>query len=193
MSEAPDSSRERSAEGFRDPSAEDDVPISVRLGTVVPPEDPEDWTQPLTWVAAIGMLAAPITALVWFLVARPMTSASSGMTWVLATVLVAGASLTGSTQIGRSRAFAGTLGAALFATLATVIVGVVLAGERQIGSASPTLAQAFVAGMSGLAGSAAAAVLAPTLARHSARVMRFVPPAVIGSVVALLIIGLLRE
>ena len=42
------------------------VPVSVRLGNVVPPEDPEDWTQPLTWVAAAGMLAAPLVALLWF-------------------------------------------------------------------------------------------------------------------------------
>ena len=175
------------------PATDDEVPISVRLGTVVPPEDPEDWTQPLTWVAAIGMLVAPITALAWFWVARPTSSAPSGMTWVLASVLVAGASLTGATQIGRARSFAGTLGAALFGALATVIVGVVLAGERQVGSASPTLAQAFVAGMSGLAGATAAAVLAPALARQRARLVRFVPPAVIGSVVALLIVGLLLE
>ena len=39
------------------------VPVSVRLGNVVPPEDPEDWTQPLTWVAAAGMLAAPTSDL----------------------------------------------------------------------------------------------------------------------------------
>jgi hypothetical protein len=115
------------------------------------------------------------------------------MTWILASVLVAGASLTGATQIGRARAFAGTLGAALFAALATVIVGVVMAGERQIGSASPTLAQAFLAGMSGLAGAAAASILAPALARQRARLIRFVPPALISSVVALLILGLLRE
>jgi MFS family permease len=175
------------------PAPDDDVPISVRLGTVVPPEDPEDWTQPLTWVAAIGMLAAPLTALLWFWLARPTTSAPSGMTWILAAVLVSGASLTGSTQIGRARAFAGTLGAALFGALATVIVGLVLAGERQVGSASPTLAQAFVAGMSGLAGAVAASVLALALARQRARLIRFVPPALIGSVVALLIVGLLLE
>jgi hypothetical protein len=173
------------------PPHDDDVPISVRLGTVVPPEDPEDWTQPLTWVAALGMLVAPITALAWFWLARPATDTPSGMTWILAAVLVAGASLTGATQIGRARAFAGTLGAALFATLATVIVGVVLAGERQVGSASPTLAQAFLGGMSGLAGAAAAAVLAPAFARQRSRVVRFLPPALIGSIVALLIIGLL--
>ena len=44
------------------PEDDDDVPVSVRLGTVVPPEDPEDWTRPLTWVAAVGMLAAPAVA-----------------------------------------------------------------------------------------------------------------------------------
>lgn len=173
------------------PPHDDDVPISVRLGTVVPPEDPEDWTQPLTWVAAIGMLAAPITALLWFWLARPADDTATGMTWVLSMVLVAGASLTGATQIGGVRAFAGTLGAALFAALATVIVGVVLAGERQVGSASPTLAHAFVAAMSGLAGAAAAATLAPALAGQRSRLVRFLPPAAIGSVVTLLIIGLL--
>src|SRR3989337_2182200 len=50
---------------------DDLVPISVRLGEVVPPEDPEDWTRPLTWVAALGMLAGPLTALAWFLLAPP--------------------------------------------------------------------------------------------------------------------------
>ena len=42
---------------------DDVVPVSVRLGEVVPPEDPEDWTRPLTWVAAGGMLVGPIVAL----------------------------------------------------------------------------------------------------------------------------------
>ena len=50
---------------------DDLVPVSVRLGAVVPPEDPEDWTRPLTWVAALGMLAGPITALAWFVIAPP--------------------------------------------------------------------------------------------------------------------------
>lgn len=174
------------------PDPDDDVPISVRLGTVVPPEDPEDWTQPLTWVAAIGMLAAPITALLWFVAARPIDSTPSGTTWVLSAVLVAGASLTGATQIGGVRAFAGTLGAGLFAALGTVIFGVALAGERQIGSASPTLAHAFLGGMAGLAGVAAAAALAPALARQRSRIVRVTPPAILGSVVALLIVGLVR-
>jgi cysteinyl-tRNA synthetase len=35
---------------------DDLVPVSVQLGNVVPPEDPEDWTRPLTWAAAAGML-----------------------------------------------------------------------------------------------------------------------------------------
>ena len=44
---------------------EEEVPVSVRLGGVVPPEDPEDWSRPLTWVAAIGMLAGPLAAVAW--------------------------------------------------------------------------------------------------------------------------------
>ena len=55
---------------------DDLVPVSVRLGEVVPPEDPEDWTRPLTWVAAFGMLAGPIVALAWFLVAPPEDAAA---------------------------------------------------------------------------------------------------------------------
>ena len=53
------------------PTDDDLVPVSVRLGEVVPPDDPEDWTRPLTWVAAIGMLAAPAVALAWYAVAPP--------------------------------------------------------------------------------------------------------------------------
>ena len=65
---------------------DDLVPVSVRLGAVVPPEDPEDWTRPLTWVAALGMLAGPIVAFGWFAFAGP-TSAEA----VPATFLVAAA------------------------------------------------------------------------------------------------------
>lgn len=171
----------------------DDVPISVRLGTVVPPEDPEDWTKPLTWAAAIGMLAAPLTTLAWFLVARPAAATPSAVTWLVSVVLVAGASLTGATQIGGVRAFAGTLGAALFAALGTIIIGVVLAGERQVGSFSPTLGQAFVAGMSGLAGGGAAALAAAPLGRWRSRIARWLAPAVLGAIVSLLIVGLLAS
>src|SRR5206468_8194443 len=100
------------------------VPISVRLGAVVPPEDPEDWTRPLTWVAAIGMLAAPALALAWFILAAPTDArtASPG-TYAVAIVLAAGAAVAGATQLGRLRALTGTLGAGLLAALVVVIAG----------------------------------------------------------------------
>jgi hypothetical protein len=158
----------------------------------VPPEDPEDWTQPLTWLAAIGMIAAPALTLVWFIVERPADGAPGRMTLLLAVALVAGAALTGATQIGASRAFAGTLGAALFGALGTVILGVLFAGERQVGVASPTLSQAFIGGMAGLAGAGAAATLAATLARLRSRWLRVIGATVGGGAVALLIVGLVR-
>ena len=128
--------------------ADDDelVPVSVRLGTVVPPEDPEDWTRPLTWVAAAGMLAAPLVALLWFWLFPPAeTSAytTSPGTILVASAVALGGVLTGATQQGGLRASTATVAAGLFAGLATVIVGLLLAGERQIDAASPTLAQAF--------------------------------------------------
>jgi hypothetical protein len=43
---------------------DDSVPISVRLGTVVPPEDPEDWTRPLTWMAAPGGIGRAVAVVV---------------------------------------------------------------------------------------------------------------------------------
>ena len=54
---------------------DDLVPVSVRLGEVVPPEDPEDWTRPLTWVVALGMLAGPAVAFAWFALAPPTSGA----------------------------------------------------------------------------------------------------------------------
>jgi hypothetical protein len=137
---------------------DEEVPISVRLGTVVPPEDPEDWTRPLTWVAAIGMLSGPLAALAWLGLARPTASSSLLPGAVgIAVALVAGAVLTGSTQKARSWAFAGTLGAGLFGALLTVVVGTLLAGERQVGVASPSLALAFLAAVGGTGGTVAAA------------------------------------
>ncbi|HEX6129281.1 MAG TPA: hypothetical protein VF071_09700, partial [Candidatus Limnocylindria bacterium] len=62
---------------------DDLVPVSVRLGEVVPPEDPEDWTKPLTWVAAAGMLLGPLVALGWFVAARPGGSDPEPGTWLL--------------------------------------------------------------------------------------------------------------
>ncbi|MGH2427949.1 MAG: hypothetical protein ACRDGV_03525, partial [Candidatus Limnocylindria bacterium] len=80
---------------------DDAVPVSVRLGEVVPPEDPEDWTRPLTWMAALGMLLGPLMALAWFLAARPTEGHTPLLgTWLVAAALAGGAALAGSTQLG---------------------------------------------------------------------------------------------
>lgn len=168
------------------PPTDDDemVPVSVRLGAVVPPEDPEDWTRPLTWVAAIGMLAAPAMALIWFIVARPLDSARPvAGTWAVAFVLVIGAAAAGSTQIGRLRAFTGTLGAALLAALLVVVAGAVTAGERQVGSASPTLVHALAASLAGVAGASPAAALGAFTAGTWSRLARAAAAAALGAAV----------
>jgi hypothetical protein len=173
------------------PPDDDVVPVSVRLGEVVPPDDPEDWTQPLTWVAAAGMLAAPIVALAWFWLAPPGTAKTPAPgTWLVAVTLGVGAALAGGTQQGRLRSLAGTAAAGLFAALATVAVGLVTAGERQLGIASPTLAHAVAAALAGLAGALPAAVLAPPLAVRSRRA-RMLAPAAIAAGVAALVVPLL--
>jgi hypothetical protein len=177
-----------------EPDDEDLVPASVRLGAAVPPEDPEDWRRPLTWLAALGMLAAPIVAGAWFVVAPPPASSEPAAgTWLVAGVLVLGAALTGSTQIGPARAFAGTLGAALFAALVTVIVGVALAGQRQVGVASPSVAHAFLAAAAGLAGALAASTVAPVLSGMRSRPRRIAVPAAIGLAVAALALRILFD
>jgi hypothetical protein len=160
------------------PEADDDlVPVSVRLGQVVPPEDPEDWTQPLTWVAAVGMLAAPLVALIWFWLVPPTQPDVLTLgTILLATVLALGGVLTGATQQGALRASTATVAAGLFAGLATVIVGLLTAGERQTGVASPTLAQAFGASLAGLAGTIAAAALAARFSSARRRLPRLLGP-----------------
>jgi hypothetical protein len=176
------------------PPADDDdlVPVSVRLGQVVPPEDPEDWTRPLTWVAAAGMLAAPIVALTWFWIGPPTSSlpAEAG-TYLLASAVAAGAALTGATQQGTLRAAAATIAAALFAALGVVLAGGLMAAERQVGSASPTVAHAFGAAAAGLGGSIAAAPIAARLAGVRLRLTRIIGPAAIGVGVALLLVGVL--
>ncbi len=175
-----------------EPADDDAVPVSVKLGAVVPPDDPEDWTRPLTWVAALGMLAAPIVTLAWFWLAAPASSAHPVTgTWLVAAVLVIGAVATGSTQIGPVRAFAGTLGSGLFAALATVIVGAALAGQRQVGAASPTVAHAFLAAMAGLIGAAVASTLAPAFAAAASRPRRILTPSAIGVAVAALSVQIL--
>jgi hypothetical protein len=174
-------------------SHEDDlVPVSVRLGEVVPPEDPEDWTKPLTWVAAVGMLMGPLVALAWFVVAPPSGTDLTVGTWLLAAALAAGAVLTGSTQLGALRAWTATVAAALFAALVVVLLGVVLAGERQVGAASPTLAHGFGAAVAGLVGSLAASPLAAALAQVGDRRRRLLLPGAVGSGVAILVIRLLN-
>jgi hypothetical protein len=159
------------------PQADDDlVPVSVRLGTVVPPEDPEDWTQPLTWVAASGMLLAPLVALLWFWLAPPGGTGLMPGTILVATAVAAGGVLTGATQQGALRASTATIAAGLFAGLATVIVGLLMAGERQTGAASPTLAQAFGASLAGLGGCVAASPLATRFAGAPRRLPRVLAP-----------------
>lgn len=164
---------------------DDLVPLSVRLGQVVPPEDPEDWTRPLTWVAALGMLAAPAVALVWF-VAAPPTAGDRALpgTFLVAAFLAGGAAATGATQRGVARAWTATLGAGLFAALVIIVMGVVTAGERQIGAASPTLAHAFAAATGGVGGAVAASVVSAVVAGISSRVVRAVPALLAGVAVA---------
>jgi len=166
-----------SAFGTDDDAGDELVPVSVRLGNVVPPEDPEDWTQPLTWVAAAGMLAAPLVALLWFwLFPPPEPDVLTIGTILVATALAIGGVLTGATQQGGVRAWTTTVAAGLFAGLATVIVGLLMAGERQTGSASATLAQAFGASVAGLAGCVAASPLAARFATARRRMPRILGP-----------------
>lgn len=104
-------------------TTDDDLPVSVRLGEVVPPEDPEDWTRPLTWAVALGLVAPAVLAAGWLWLAPPssppeLTAVALGV----AAAVGGGAGLAGATQRGWMRAGAGTLVAALFGSLATVIV-----------------------------------------------------------------------
>lgn len=171
------------------PGTEDLVPVSVRLGTVVPPEDPEDWTRPLTWVAALGMLAAPTVAMAWYLLAAPLDSARAlGGTWAVALALAIGAAAAGGTQLGRLRAVTGTLGAALLAAVLVVGAGVVSAGERQLGAASPTLAHSVAAALAGLAGAVAAATAGGVTATWLTRLPRGVAAGAIGALVTALVL-----
>lgn len=173
-------------------SDDDLVPVSVRLGTVVPPEDPEDWTRPLTWVAALGMLAGPLVTLTWFAVAPPTQSVQAlPASFLVAVALAGGAAATGATQQGIARAATATLGAGLFGGLTVVVLGVAMAGERQIGSASPTLAHAFGASLGGVAGAAAAALVAGAVARIYPRGGRFLLALLAGVVVVFAVVSAL--
>lgn len=172
---------------------DDLVPVSVRLGEVVPPEDPEDWRRPLTWIAALGMLAAPLVTLAWFIVASPTDGGrATPLTYLVAAALASGAAATGATQIGRARAGTATLGSGLFASLGVIVLGVVMAGERQVEAASPTLAHAFAASVSGLAGVAAAAVAAALVGGNPSRPIRFGLALAVGVPVALGVVVVTR-
>ena len=173
-------------------TADDDVvPVSVQLGEVVPPEDPEDWTKPLTWVAAAGMLLGPAVAVAWFGLAAPVDARLHPGTWLLAAAVAAGAVLTGATQQGVARAWTATVAAALFSALGVIVTGAALAGERQVGEATPSLAQAFGAALGGLAGAVAASPLAARLARIPSRRVRLVIPGAVALSVVLLAVALL--
>lgn len=173
---------------------DDLVPATVRLGAVVPPEDPEDWTRPLTWVAALGMVAAAMVTAVWLVVSPPASSEIQPMTAVVSATLAGGAALTGATQIGRVRAFAGTLGGGLFAALATVVVGAALGAPGPGGGAqgSVALSHASLGALAGLGGAGASAVLAAAGPRSTSRPLRAalaVPVAVGGALATLAAIG----
>jgi MFS family permease len=160
------------------------VPPSVQLGEVVPPEDPEDWGQPLTWIVAVGMLAAPVAGIVWFAAASPADplTALPG-TSALAAVVTAGAALTGATQRGTWRTIATTVGAGLFAALGLVVVGTVVADGVALGTAT-------FAALAGVIGILPAATLAGLLATAD-RWRRFVSPALAGGASAVLAVQLM--
>ena len=168
------------------------VPVSVRLGAVVPPEDPEDWTRPLTWMVAAGMLAGPLAALGWFAVAAPRSSDTPlPGTWLVAIALAGGAAAVGATQIGRLRSSTGTLGAGLFGAVATVSIGLVMAGERQVGAASPTLAHGLAAAVAGTVGAFAASLTAPAVAQMPSRLRRLLVPGTVGALAAAAVVSAL--
>jgi hypothetical protein len=174
------------------PEGDDLVPVSVRLGTVVPPEDPEDWGRPLTWVAAAGMLAGPMVALAWFWLAAPADARTPvAGTWLVAVAVAGGAAAVGGTQIGRLRAFAGTLAAALFGAVVVILIGTALAGQRQVEVASPTLAHALGAAAAGVAGAIAAAIPAPLVAGWGSRAARGATTGVAGCAVAAAVVPIL--
>jgi hypothetical protein len=164
---------------------DDLVPVSVRLGEVVPPEDPEDWTRPLTWVAALGMLAGPLVAVGWFAFAPPVSDPTLPATLLVAAALAAGAGLTGATQQGVTRAWTATLGAGLFGALVIVFLGAVAAGERTVGSFPPTLAHAVVAAIAGLGGAVGASIAAAGLASSRSRALRVGVPTAVGVIGAM--------
>jgi hypothetical protein len=167
-------------------------PIEVRVGEIVAAEDAEDWRRPRTWLAALGMLAAPLLGLAWFTFLPPSSPSEPRLlTGALAAAVVSGGVLTGATQRGTRWAVAATVGTALFAALATVIVGAISAGERQVVSASPSVVHAFAAALAGSVGALAAAPLMALAASARRAGQLAVAAAVIGSTVAVVVVRLL--
>ena len=155
------------------------VPPSVQLGEVVPPEDPEDWGRPLTWVLAAGMLAAPLAAVGWFMVAAPTDPATAVTgTSVLAAIVAAGGATAGATQRGARRAAFTTIGAGLFGALGVVVAGSVVADGASLGVA----VAAATAGGFGCVPAAGLAALLP----DAPRLRRFLSPALVGGAIAFL-------
>lgn len=180
------------------PDDADPVPVSVRLGNVVPPEDPEDWTRPLTWVAAIGMLAAPAVLVAWYAIAAPTeTGRPSAGTYGVAIALVVGASTAGGTQLGRARAVAGTVAAGLLGALLIIMVGAVAAVDVPfmcdckpgvVIPASPTLTHAAAGALAGLAGCLPAALAEGLAARSLSRLRRGLLAAALGALVTAIVL-----
>ena len=168
------------------------VPVSVRLGTVVPPADPEDWRRPLTWVAALGMLLAPALALVWSVIAPPMQAArATPGAWLIAGALVVGGVITGATQLRPMWAAAATLGSALFGALLVVLYAVAVSPEVRAGTLTPHLVTALKGSTAGLVGALVAATLMPAFTRMRSRIRRGLAPAAIGVAVSAIVVRLL--
>ena len=72
-----------------------------------------------------------------------------------------------------------------------MIVGLLMAGERQIGAASPTLAQAFGASLAGLAGAWWPPPLAARFASARRRMPRLLGPGAAAVGVSWLVVSLL--
>ena len=160
------------------------VPLSVQLGEVVPPEDPEDWRKPLTWIMAVGMLAAPLWAAVWFVLAPPSDPyAVPAGVMALAVMVASGAVLVGASQRGALRALLGTLGAGLFAALGVVVVGSALASSTALGTA-------VVAAASGMIGVFPAAAIGGALS-DARQGRRLASPIVAGGLTALIAVEVL--
>ena len=160
------------------------VPLSVQLGEVVPPEDPEDWRKPLTWIVAVGMLAAPLWAAVWFVLAPPSDpyAVPTGV-MALAVMVASGAVVVGASQRGALRALLGTLGAGLFAALGVVVVGSALASSTALGTA-------VVAAASGMIGVFPAAAIGGALS-DARQGRRLASPIVAGGLTALIAVEVL--